>query len=92
MSSGRDITGERWWSLREGKGSFQQHFKVILGFCGALATEVMGKATVDLDFSKISIERNDYQRNLTDLSLKSIFQAKQFSAFRELVQNWRLKN
>lgn len=47
-------------------------------FCAGLATTFANTATVESDFSKIGIEKNDQRQSLTDFSLSSILQTKQY--------------
>jgi hypothetical protein len=47
-------------------------------FCAGLATTFANTATVESDFSIIGIEKNDQRQSLTDFSLSSILQTKQY--------------
>lgn len=43
-----------------------------------------GTATVECDFSKINLEKNDYRSNLTDVSLEGVLQSMQFGALKKV--------
>lgn len=63
---------------------FCKRFKKRTASWGDLATVFPGTATVECDFSKINLEKNDYHSNLTDLSLDGILQSKQFGNLKKL--------
>jgi hypothetical protein len=69
---------------------FDESWKFINGryndlqlFCAGLATTFANTATVESDFSIIGIEKNDQRQSLTDFSLSSILQTKQYEIMRK---------
>lgn len=76
-TKGDDLFGKAWLP-------FSNRFKASLAFCGGLPNVFLGTATVECDFSKINLKRNDYRSHLTDLSLEGLLQGKQFDVLRKL--------
>ena len=60
-------------------------FNVLRDFCGGIATVFPNTATVEADFSNISLENDDSRTALTGLSLEGILQCKQWKLLESLV-------
>jgi hypothetical protein len=54
-------------------------FKMLMKFCGGLATVLPNTSTVESDFSRLSLEKNAYRKALTDFSLEGVLHSKQFA-------------
>lgn len=74
-----------------GKESFADAWKPCMGrwpllltFCGGLASIFPNTAVVESDFSVLGWEKDEFRKNLTDLSLEGIFYSKQYAGLRKL--------
>ena len=63
-------------------------FKKLRDFCGEIASVFPNTATVESDFSVLNWEKDEYRLSLTDLSLESIIQCRQFKVLSELVDEY----
>lgn len=79
ISSSLDVFGKAW-------RPFAKRFKVLTEFCDRHATVFTGTETVECDFSKINLERNDYRAHLSDRSLEGILQRKKFRLLKKFNQ------
>jgi hypothetical protein len=61
------------WDLLNGA-----RFNQLRRFCAGLATVFPNSTSVESDFSILKWELDEFRKNLLDLSLEGIFQAKQF--------------
>lgn len=53
-------------------------FRMLKEFCGGLATVFPNTATVESDFSRLGLEKNEYRKSLTDFSLEGVLHSKQY--------------
>ena len=56
----------------------------VCDFFGGLASVFPGTSIVELDFSVIGYEKDDYRTALTNFSLDGILQCKQFDVLRKM--------
>ncbi|KAH6575369.1 hypothetical protein BASA62_001946 [Batrachochytrium salamandrivorans] len=54
-------------------------FCMLKEFCGGLATVFPNTATVESDFSRLGLEKNEYRKSLTDFSLEGVLHSKQYT-------------
>ena len=55
-------------------------------FCGGLASVLIpSTATMEADFSYIRLEKSEFRSNMTDFSLESLLQCKQFDEIQSLI-------
>ena len=54
-------------------------FKMLKEFCGGIATVFPNSTTVEADFSRFGLEKTEYRKSLTDLSLEGVLHSKQFN-------------
>jgi len=64
---------ETGWSIVDTK-----KFNVLRDFYGGMASIFSNTTTVELDFSILGWEKDEYGKSLTDLSLEGIIHCKQF--------------
>ena len=91
---------EQCWTLvcfkcqpvRAKRTSFNKHWAPTNGrfegfreFCGGLATMFPNTTLVEVNFSIIGWEKNNYRQNLTDFSLEGIIHANQYKHLHALV-------
>lgn len=62
----------------------QGRFPSLQQFCGGLASAFPNTATVELDFSLIRWEKNDFRSNLADFTLEGILHCKQLTDLKKL--------
>lgn len=53
-------------------------FRMLKIFCGGIATVFPNTATVESDFSRLGLEKNEYRHSLTDFSLEGVLHSKQY--------------
>ena len=71
-------------SFEIGWGIVEGRFNALRDFCSGIATAFANTATVELDFSILGWEKDEYQMSLTNLSLENIMQCKQFELLSQL--------
>lgn len=64
---------------------FVKKFPNLTDFCGGIASAFPNTATVESDFSRIGIEKTEYRKALTNLSLEGLLHCKQFYEILKLV-------
>ena len=79
-----DNTDDRTASFQDNWKSFQASYPKLVEFCGGLASVFPGTSTVESDFSMMGWEKDEYQLNLTDLSLEGILHAKQKGTLKQI--------
>jgi hypothetical protein len=65
-------------AFSDGWEPFGQHFPKLRQFCAGIATVVPGTSTVESDFRVLNWECDEFRSSLTDFSLESVMQCKQF--------------
>jgi hypothetical protein len=63
-----------------GSDSFQN----LAEFCGVIATLFPGTCTVELNFSTLRWEKDDFRKSLSDFGLEAVLQAKQYFMLEEI--------
>lgn len=71
---------EKQWKLFRNEG-----MEELETFCGGLASVFPSTATVEADFSCIRLEKSEFRSNMTDFSLESLLQCKQFDEVQSLI-------
>jgi arsenate reductase-like glutaredoxin family protein len=54
-------------------------FKLLVSFCGGIATIFPGPSQVESDFSIIKFEKDEFRSSIMDLSLEGVLHCKQFN-------------
>ena len=62
-----------------------ERFNVLRDFCGVIAMMQVNIVIVEFDFSRLSWEKNEHRKCLTDLALEGILQSKQFELLNNLI-------
>ena len=78
-SSNIGLSFEAGWGMVDGR------FNILRDFCGGIATVQANTATVESDFSRLSWEKDEHRKCLTDLALEGILQSKQFELLINLI-------
>jgi hypothetical protein len=76
-----------------GRSSFKEGWSVIAGtrfqnlmdYCGVVATLFPGTSTVESDFSVLRWEKDGFQKQLSDIGLEGVMQAKQYCFIQQLL-------
>jgi hypothetical protein len=58
---------------------FGIEFHALRAFCGGLSTVMPTTVSMEVDFSKINWEKDDFRTSLTDISLEGIMDSKQYA-------------
>ena len=74
-----DVMKSKAVSFEDAWAPLCSRFKMLKEFCGGLATVLPNTATVESDFSRLSLEKNEYRKALTDFSLEGVLHSKQFA-------------
>ena len=79
-------------------GWLVEEYPLLVDFIGGMATLFPGTATVEADFSTISLNKGTFRQSLSDLSLEGILHAKQieeitllddiFAMMKWIMQTW----
>jgi hypothetical protein len=70
--TGKTVSFQEAWAPVAGR------FEMLKEFCGGIATVFPNSTTVEADFSRLGLEKNEYRKSLTDLSLEGVLHSKQF--------------
>jgi hypothetical protein len=77
--------------FKEGWEPFGQRYPKLRQFCDGIATVFPGTSTVESDFSVLNWECDEF-RSLTDFSLESVMQCKQFKQLQSMKHRVSLHN
>jgi hypothetical protein len=73
-------------SFRDGWGLIGSRFPNLMEFCGILATIFPGTSTVELDFSVLRWEKDNFCKSLLDFGLEGVMQSKQWTFLKQFEQ------
>lgn len=71
--TGKSVSFQEAWAPVAGR------FEMLKEFCGGIATVFPNSTTVEADFSRLGLEKTEYRKSLTDLSLEGVLHSKQFN-------------
>jgi hypothetical protein len=77
--SGRSSFKEGWSAIAGAR------FQNLIDYCGVVATLFPGTSTVESDFSVLRWEKDGFRKQLSDIGLEGVMQAKQYCFIQQLL-------
>ena len=84
LKSTIDRMKEKAISFQDTWAPLVSRLAMLKEFCGGTATVLPNIATVESEFSCLSLDNNECHKALTDFSLEGVLQSKQFAEFTAL--------